>query len=691
MEVDIHAVILYFSVGLQGFLNSNNPAINTSGFHACLEGSNVFGKFVKIFYTDDYPPNKPDLEVMDYRREIDGLRALAVLPVILFHAGFQSFSGGFVGVDVFFVISGYLITSIILSELQAGEFSLIRFYERRARRILPALFLVMFMCLPFAWFWLLPNDLKSFSQSLVAVSSFASNILFWRTSDYFEPAAELKPLLHTWSLAVEEQYYVFFPILLMLAWRFGKNVIIGILVFAFVLSLTAAQWGSTASPEAAFYLLPTRGWELLIGAFVAFYLSSSQEAHWHKTLMEVGGLVGLASILYSNFVFDNRIPFPSLYTLVPTIGTALIILCSSQATIVGKLLGMKWPVAIGLISYSAYLWHQPLLAFAKHRTFDEPSVLLLGGMAFASLALAFFSWKYVEKPFRNKERFKRSDIFKIRIIGNLFFILIGLTGHFTKGFENRFNYVVAYEGDIGRAEYSKYFAEKYFNCGPDNIVDESLNSERCMKSKRDVEVDIAILGDSHAQHLFLGIADELKDKNMAFYVIKGSHHYHGNAEFDNVFKHILETTTIKTVLLASHWTARVDQLPASTTFERELLTTINKLMAAGKSVYLFDDVPKFPFPAERCKFIVEGMGKVVCDTSKAQIMRYEARYLPILRNISSDVSGVRFLEIRDLFCDESKCSMVKNNLLMYRDNNHLNIPGSQYVGREIVKHFPELR
>ncbi len=160
---------------------------------------------------------------MDYRREIDGLRALAVLPAILFHAGFETFSGGFVGVDVFFVISGYLIATIILAELEQDKFSIVNFYERRARRILPALFLVMFVCIPFAWLWLLPSDMKDFSQSLVAVSVFASNFLFLRESGYFDTAAELKPLLHTWSLAVEEQYFVIFPLFLMLTWQQSGN------------------------------------------------------------------------------------------------------------------------------------------------------------------------------------------------------------------------------------------------------------------------------------------------------------------------------------------------------------------------------------------------------------------------------------------------------------------------------------
>ena len=198
---------------------------------------------------------------MEYRREIDGLRALAVIPVILFHAGFTAFSGGFVGVDVFFVISGYLITSIILAELEQGTFTVVNSYERRARRILPALFVVMVACLPFAWFWLRPGDTKDFSQSIAAVSLFSSNILFWTESGYFDAAAELKPLLHTWSLAVEEQYYVLFPLFLMALWAFRKRWILGALIAVGMGNLATAQWGPQNDPSAAFSLLPTRAWE----------------------------------------------------------------------------------------------------------------------------------------------------------------------------------------------------------------------------------------------------------------------------------------------------------------------------------------------------------------------------------------------------------------------------------------------
>ena len=215
---------------------------------------------------------KQGVSPMKYRREIDGLRALAVLSVILFHAGFKTFSGGFVGVDVFFVISGYLITSIILTEKRAGTFTLANFYERRARRILPALFVVMFTCLPFAWFWLLQADMRSFSQSLVAVSGFVSNIFFYLTSGYFETATELKPLIHTWSLAVEEQFYLLFPIFLLLTWRLDSRYILSILVFFAIVSFGVTLVYSQEHSSFTFFLLPTRGWEILIGSFIAFYL-----------------------------------------------------------------------------------------------------------------------------------------------------------------------------------------------------------------------------------------------------------------------------------------------------------------------------------------------------------------------------------------------------------------------------------
>ena len=419
---------------------------------------------------------------MDYRREIDGLRALAVLPVILFHAGFETFSGGFVGVDVFFVISGYLITTILLAELEQGKFSIVNFYERRARRILPALFLVMLVCIPFAWFWLLPSDMKDFSQSLVAISVFASNILFWRESGYFDTAAELKPLLHTWSLAVEEQYYVLFPLFLMLFWKLGKRWILVTLGLVFVASLAVAQWAAYAKPDAAFYLLPTRGWELLIGVFAAFYLSQANRKEFGKGLSEVAGWLGVALILYAVFVFSKATPFPGLYALVPTIGTVLIILFATQQTTVGKFVGNKAFVGVGLISYSAYLWHQPLFAFAQAYTFQLPTSQLITLLIFISFALAFLSFKYVETPFRVRGMVSRVRIFSLSLFGILIFTTVGLLGHFKDGFNRGHESIIEAIGDWQH---------------PGNLQKTSIAG--FYKSNASKPVDILFFGDSHAE------------------------------------------------------------------------------------------------------------------------------------------------------------------------------------------------
>jgi len=379
---------------------------------------------------------------MTYRREIDGLRAVSVLSVILFHADLHVFSGGFVGVDVFFVISGFLITTILLNEHRTGTFSLVNFYERRARRVLPALFVVALACLPFAWLWLVPSDLESFAQSLIAVSVFASNILFYRSTGYFSAGAEWQPLLHTWSLAVEEQYYLIFPLFLMLAWRFARRWLPWLLVAMAVASLTVARWRLIHDPAAAFYLLPSRGWEILIGALVAFQAATTTGL-WARVrssalAAQVGSALGLLAIGTAVFTFDRRTPYPSPYTLLPTVGAGLIIAFATPTTWVGRLLGWAPLVGVGLISYSAYLWHWPLFVFARHRAIPTiPGKLVMGALSGAALLAGFLSWKYVETPFRSRKRVSRRVIFTTAAVGAVALSAAGLFGHFMNGRSSR--------------------------------------------------------------------------------------------------------------------------------------------------------------------------------------------------------------------------------------------------------------
>ena len=373
---------------------------------------------------------------MTYRKEIDGLRALAVIPVILFHGGFSWLSGGYVGVDIFFVISGYLITSIILKEKEANTFTIIGFYERRARRILPALFFIIFLCLPFAWFLLLPNELKEFGESIISITFFSSNILFWQSSGYFAADAELIPLLHTWSLAVEEQFYVIFPLLMIIFWKFGKAWLVGIVSLIALLSLGLTEWGWRQFPDANFYLIPTRAWELMIGVLLAFYL-------YYKTqtsgiICHIGSLLGLGLIIYSIIAFDESIPFPSLYAVLPTVGAALIILFTIPNTLVYHILSTRIMVGIGLISYSAYLWHYPLFVFARIYSLDELSITIVCLLSISSLLLAYFSWRFIERPFRNKQRFTRKQIFTSSIIASVLLILVGAAFTLSDGAAFRF-------------------------------------------------------------------------------------------------------------------------------------------------------------------------------------------------------------------------------------------------------------
>lgn len=446
---------------------------------------------------------------LKYRREIDGLRAVAVLPVILFHAGFEIFSGGYVGVDVFFVISGYLITTILIDEFDSKSFSLIKFYERRARRILPALFFVMLACLPFAWLWMLPDQLASFSRGLIAVSLFSSNILFWRESNYFEPSSEENPLLHTWSLAVEEQYYIFFPIFLMLTWRFGKSRVFWCIVLFSILSFLLSEWGWRNNPTANFYLAPTRAWELFAGSIVAFIIKNNGITSNNF----LSGL-GLTAVIFSIFAFDKSTPFPSVYTLVPVIGVVLLILFAEQKTLAGKILGTKLMVGIGLISYSAYLWHQPLFAFARIRTLTEPSLLTMAGLSGVTLVLAWLTWRIIEQPFRTKAHaFTRSqkNIFSASLLGTIAFLALGLSGHMASGFAGR------YESQILKYEASKSDRPAR-DCifGPDTSLPRHPQS-RCTQANSDGEVRLLLIGDSHAWSISEELGNLLKTDNIGFY------------------------------------------------------------------------------------------------------------------------------------------------------------------------------
>lgn len=373
---------------------------------------------------------------MQYRAEIDGLRSIAVVPVILYHAGFTLFSGGFVGVDIFFVISGYLITTILIEAFEDANFSIAKFYEQRARRLLPAFFVILLFCFVGSWIWMIPSQSEELSRSMIATLLFVANIYFWQQTDYFAPDSDLNPLLHMWSLSVEEQFYLIFPILLLILWKYGSPRTAVIIIAAITLaSLGLSEFAWRTMPVANFYLLPTRAWELGLGALCAIWLRGRTQ-----TGSELGAGTGIIMILVAILYYDATTPFPSAYALLPVLGTCCIILFASGSTLVGRFLSLRGAVGIGLISYSAYLWHQPLLAFARVRdASDAPSYWVMGTLVLLSFALAAMTWAWVEQPFRHRERPLlpgRGNVFKASIAGFTLFIGIGFSGIWTNGFHS---------------------------------------------------------------------------------------------------------------------------------------------------------------------------------------------------------------------------------------------------------------
>ena len=366
---------------------------------------------------------------ISYRPEIDGLRAIAVGAVILYHAqinlfGQQLFKGGFIGVDVFFVISGYLITSIILKEIiTTGSFSLKKFYERRIRRILPALLFVMLVSLPFAWMYLLSSDLIGFSKSILYSLGFSSNFYFHYSGNQYRAQNGLFiPFLHMWSLSTEEQYYIIFPIILITLFKYFKEYLVLFLILSFFISLTLVDWGSKNYPSATFYLLHSRIWELLAGSLLSYYEITLGHRSYNKIINQIFSTLGLLIITLSIFYFNNKFYHPSYTTVIPIIGVSLVIWFSNKGTLANKILSSKLFVGIGVISYSLYLWHYPIFVFYRH-SFASGSIneeILLIMLLFI---FSLISYYFVEKKFRSKDfNFKKVLIIIFLSIFSIIFL-----------------------------------------------------------------------------------------------------------------------------------------------------------------------------------------------------------------------------------------------------------------------------
>ncbi len=612
---------------------------------------------------------------MIYRTEIDGLRALAVVPVVLFHAGFDFFSGGFVGVDIFFVISGYLITSLILYEIEEKKFSLINFYKRRVRRLLPSLLVVMIVSLPFAWFFLAPRDLKDFGQSLVGVSTFSSNFLFWWESGYFEQVAELKPLLHTWSLALEEQFYIVFPLFLLLVWRLGRTWILIILLCFFLISLGLSEWlvRKVEDPKlisAAFYMLPTRGWEFLIGIFVAFYLKSKGHVPSHL-LNQVISILGVGMIIYSIIYFNKNTPFPSFYTLIPTLGTALLIIGSINGTLIYKLLTNKFLVGVGLVSYSTYLWHQPLLAFTRYTFLNEVSDFLLIFICLSSLCLGWISYHYVEAPFRDRSKTSTSFLMTFVAIGTLTLSSLGLVIHFNDGFKSR----VDYGNKLSTLEKSPLRRECHSVKEPCEFFEDKIS--------------LATFGDSHVVELSYALAEYF----LPFgYGIQQNSYSGCPPNISSPEKYCKEWTLnaierinsdkrIKGVIIGYYLSYYLSENNTEQDSQwNDLLQIMNKFSSAGKKVFFLLQPPTLKVAIDR-QVLLNGPNEVIGLTRKKWIQKNNY----VLNRLHELPQETIILDSMKILCDNTVCFSGDEDGYYYFDEHHLSLHGARKVVNEIAQ------
>jgi peptidoglycan/LPS O-acetylase OafA/YrhL len=616
-----------------------------------------------------------------YRADIDGLRAVAVLMVVIYHAFPHVLPGGFIGVDVFFIISGYLISTILFQGIDAGTFSITDFYSRRIRRIFPALSVVLIATGVFGWFSLRADEFQQLGKHIAAGAGFVSNFVLWGESGYFDNAAETKPLLHLWSLGIEEQFYFFFPIFLWLAWRRRLNLLIVTSVIA-VLSFGWNLYQYNTDTTALFYSPFTRFWELMIGSVLAYVALSTKKASLlptTATAVNLRSLAGVALLIVGVVTAGRAYAFPGAWALFPTFGAALLISAGPSAFLNRHVLSNRFMVSVGLISYPLYLWHWPLLSYARIIEGRTPTASVRALCVVAAFVLAFITFRFIERPLRFHVRQKSVAWLLASAV-----FLVGIAGYgvYAKdGFEGRSVDLreVKFDGDIGHVDFHAYVENKFFPCTPESVRDQAEKWEdivRCSQSRDDKPIDIVLLGDSHAEHLFIGIAESLPEKNVAFYIRNGMS-VRSNPGFNAIFEAIDANPNIKQVIIASLWSLR--QIPIA-----DMIDTIRSLQVSGKKVFITDDTPDFSFDPALCKF------KGECTENASSFMDRYNTYQEALGDVVDSAIGVELVRTSEYLCDSTVCKMGDNGKLYYRDPNHLSIPGSQFIGAEMIRRHPQL-
>ena len=740
------------------------------------------------------------------RRDIDGLRGIAVLLVLAYHALPKHVRGGFIGVDVFFVISGFLISGILLKDIENNSIRFVDFYRRRVRRIFPALMLVLVASLVFGWLFLLADEYQQLGKHAMGAAAFISNFMLWREVGYFDNDAATKPLLHLWSLGVEEQFYLVYPLMLWLAWKCRLRLLPTMAAIA-LLSFGSSFVGVQSNAGRNFFSPQTRFWELMIGSLLAcgyrsvalLKHSHSSPGHSERRLYHFISTLGLLAIGIGAFWIVTDDGYPGFVALAPTIGAACLIAAGSNSWVNKFILSNRVLVGFGVISYPLYLWHWPILSFLRILSGRTPSGTIVASAVLTSIVLAWATTKFVERPLRfgGMGNFKAVCLVFVSLSVGYAGLRINRTGglgfavaskeHNTstiaiaavrsagedspgsagtgrtalpgsallqaaetrdvrtsaaaadEGHRNRSPSLksarsaprsastpdtgstteverpatgeqvptvsstatdpprsaaarpaavrqVINEGDTGHVEFHKYSFEHFAPCTPTALYQAALVWEtfvRCQQSKRDLPIDTVILGDSHAEHLFLGLAEALPQKNVAYYIRTASPLLVNYVDFKAIFEIVAADTNIRDVIMTAWWSQRGIQ-------EADLAATIDFLTKAGKRVYITDDVPAFGFDPSICMYGGRLLNSAVTCEQDRKLDPTQDEATRVLKRIVANAPGTVLIGTMQYLCNTDKCFMAIGGKLLYRDRHHLNINGSKMMGKKIVEDFPNL-
>lgn len=657
---------------------------------------------------------------LKYRPDIDGLRAIAVIAVVIFHAFPKTIRGGFIGVDIFFVISGFLISSIIFVNLDNNKFSFIDFYKRRIRRIFPALIFVLSVCLAFGWFVLLNYEYRQLGKHIAAGAGFISNFVLWNEAGYFDQTAATKPLLHLWSLGIEEQFYILWPVLLWFVWKRKYNLLIIIISLA-VISFFFSVYEIKNNPVATFYSPLTRFWELLSGSILAWVSFNKRDeiekirnklSGWFQSLrkntpqndstilINVISIFGVLFLIYGFWRIHRSLNFPGKWAVIPVLGAVLIICAGPAAWVNRKILSCKFLVWFGLISFPLYLWHWPIITFMNIIDDGYVSIAARIGAIILSVLLAWLTYQFIEKPVRFKGNSR-----VITIILILLMIIMGLSGYYT--------YLRNRSGIPNQEEFTDVIVKEY---GCEKEIPES--GSFCSLSKKGVPPTIAFIGDSHMLHYKNAIWNKFGEESLILIVRTSCFPFSSDyfmsridcrKSSEVVRNYLVNSQSIKTVVLSGYWAYLMSEgnmetgtelpifkpKPLTETSKNSYMNNASVLFSAltrsGKRVILIKDNPDLDFNIKNCldprPFRISSNVRKECSINYQNYINRVVSYDSVNDEVLKKFLSVEVYDSAALFCSNGKCMAKGDRLPYYADDNHLNNYGADMVITDFKKKF----